>query len=60
VEHLNRTGRVTTSQAIQLLGVSRPTALNYLHRLEEAGLIEAIRTSPNDPRGYWRMSVEGS
>jgi ATP-dependent DNA helicase RecG len=60
VEHLNRTGRVTTSQAIQLLGVSRPTALNYLHRLEEAGLIEAVRTSPNDPRGYWRMSVEGS
>ena len=60
VEHLNRTGRVTTSQAIQLLGVSRPTALNYLHRLEDAGLIEAVRTSPNDPRGYWRMSVEGS
>ncbi len=60
VEHLNRTGRVTTSQAIQLLGVSRPTALHYLHRLEEAGLIEAIRTSPNDPRGYWRTSVEGS
>lgn len=60
VEHLHRTGRVTTSQAIQLLGVSRPTALNYLHRLEDAGLIEAVRTSPNDPRGYWRMSVEGS
>ncbi len=60
VEHLNRTGRVTTSQAIQLLGVSRPTALNYLHRLEEAGLIEAVRTAPNDPRGYWRTSVEGS
>jgi ATP-dependent DNA helicase RecG len=60
VEHLNRTGRVTTSQAIQLLGVSRPTALNYLHRLEEAGLIEAVRTSPNDPRGYWRAKVEGS
>lgn len=27
VEHLKRRGRVTTSQAIQLLGVSRPTAL---------------------------------
>lgn len=60
VEHLNCTGRVTTSQAIQLLGVSRPTALGYLHRLEAAGLIEAVRTSPNDPRGYWRASVEGS
>lgn len=60
VEHVNRTGRLTTSQAIPLLGVSRPTALNYLHRLEEAGLLEAIRTSPNDPRGYWRAKVEGS
>jgi ATP-dependent DNA helicase RecG len=55
VEHFSRTGRVTTSQAIQLLGVSRPTVLAYLHRLEEAGLIEAVRTSPKDPRGYWRM-----
>lgn len=55
VEHLSRTGRVTTSQAIQLLGVSRPTALLYLHRLEASRLIEAVRTSPNDPRGYWRM-----
>ncbi|MGH2406829.1 MAG: ATP-binding protein [Candidatus Limnocylindrales bacterium] len=55
VEHLSRTGRVTTSQAIQLLGVTRPTALTYLHRLEGVGLIEAVRTSPNDPRGFWRM-----
>jgi len=57
VEHLSRTGRVTTSQAIQLLGVSRPTAVSYLRRLESAGLIEAVRTSPKDPRGYWRMST---
>jgi len=27
VEHLNRTGRVTTTEAIELLGVSRPTAI---------------------------------
>jgi hypothetical protein len=40
VEHLSRSGRVTTSQAIQLLGVSRPMALAYLHRLEARGLIE--------------------
>lgn len=55
VEHLSRTGRVTTSQSIQLLAVSRPTALSYLHRLEVAALIEAVRTSPNDPRGFWRI-----
>ncbi len=54
VEHLLRTGRVTTSQAITLLGVSRPTAIGYLRRLEEGGFVEAVRTSPNDPRGFWR------
>lgn len=54
VEHLLRTGRVTTSQAITLLGVSRPTAIGYLRRLEEGGFVKAVRTSPNDPRGYWR------
>ena len=54
VEHLLRTGRVTTSQAITLLGVSRPTAIGYLRRLEVVGFVEAVRTSPNDPRGYWR------
>lgn len=60
VEHLNRTNRVTTSEAIQLLGVSRPTAIAYLRRLEEAGYLEAVRKSPTDPRGFWRISMEGS
>jgi len=45
---------VTTTETIQLLGVSRPTALGYLHRLEAGGLIEAVRMSQNDPRGFWR------
>lgn len=55
VEHLVRTGRVTTSQAIQLLGVSRPTAVAYLGRLKTAGMLEAVRTSAKDPRGFWRL-----
>ncbi len=54
VEHLLRTGRVTTSQTITLLGVSRPTAIGYLRQLQAGGFIEAVRTSPNDPRGFWR------
>lgn len=60
VEHLNRTGRVTTTEAIELLGVSRPTAIRHLQHLVEAGLLEGVRKSPNDPRGYWRTVVEGS
>ncbi len=60
VEHLNRTGRVTTTEAIELLGVSRPTAIRHLQHLVDAGLLESVRKSPNDPRGYWRTVVEGS
>ena len=37
VEHVNRTGRVTTTEAIQLLGVSRPTAIRHLQHLVDAG-----------------------
>jgi ATP-dependent DNA helicase RecG len=54
-EHLSRLGRVTTSEAVALLGVSRPTALSYLHRLADEGLIEHVGTSLKDPRGYWRL-----
>jgi ATP-dependent DNA helicase RecG len=60
VEHLNRTGRVTTTEAMELLDVSRPTAVRHLQHLVDAGLLEAVRKSPNDPRGYWRTVVEGS
>ena len=60
VEHLNRTGRVTTTEAIELLGVSRPTAIRHLQHLVDAGLLEVMRKSPNDPRGYWRTVAEGS
>ncbi len=58
VEHLIRTGRVTTSEAVSLLGVSRPTAIAYLRRLEAGGFIEAVRTSPKDPRGFWRPATQ--
>jgi ATP-dependent DNA helicase RecG len=55
VEFLSRGDRVTTTQAVDLLGVSRPTALKYLHDLRSKNLIEHIGTSLKDPRGYWRI-----
>jgi ATP-dependent DNA helicase RecG len=58
VEYLSRTGRVTTTQAVTLMEVSRPTALAHLHRLAEMGLLEHTGTSPKDPRGYWRLGRE--
>ena len=42
VEFLSSGDRVTTTQAVDLLGMSRPTVLKYLHDLTEQGLIEHV------------------
>jgi ATP-dependent DNA helicase RecG len=55
VEFLSSGDRVTTTQAMELLGASRPTVLGYLHDLRERDLIEHVGTSLKDPRGYWRL-----
>jgi len=59
-EHLSRADRVTTTQAVELLAVSRPTALRYLGVLESQGLVEHVGASPKDPRGYWRLNRRSS
>lgn len=56
VEFLSRNGRATTTQAVELLGASRPTVLRYLHDLTAAELLEHVGTSLKDPRGYWRLT----
>ncbi len=55
VEFASRTGQFTTSEAADLLGLSRPTARRHLYELAEARLIEHIGSGPKDPRGYWRV-----
>jgi ATP-dependent DNA helicase RecG len=55
VEFLSRGDRVTTTQAVGLLGVSRPTALKYLYELRDRKLIEHVGSSLKDPRGFWRL-----
>jgi ATP-dependent DNA helicase RecG len=55
VEFLSSGDRVTTTQAVDLLGVSRPTVLKHLHDLKDQGLLEHVGTSLKDPRGYWRL-----
>lgn len=55
VEHLSRSGRATTTEAVELLAASRPTVLRHLHDLAQAGLLEHVGTSLKDPRGYWRL-----
>jgi len=55
VEFLSRGDRVTTTQAVELLGVSRPTALRYLWELRDLDLVEHVGSSSKDPRGFWRL-----
>lgn len=55
VEHLSRLGRVTTTQAVELMAASRPSVLRHLHDLAQSGLLEHVGTSLKDPRGYWRL-----
>jgi ATP-dependent DNA helicase RecG len=54
-EFLVRKDRVTTPQAAELFGVSRPTALKYLRVLRDADLLDHVGSSPKDRRGYWRL-----
>jgi len=55
VEFLSRGDRVTTTQAVELLGISRPTALKYLWELRDLDLVEHVGSSSKDPRGFWRL-----
>ncbi len=57
VEFLSRQRRVTTSEAVALLGVTKPTVRKYLKELAEKGFIEHIGTSIMDPRGYWQIKL---
>jgi ATP-dependent DNA helicase RecG len=55
VEFLSSEDRVTTTEAVDLLGASRPTVLKYLRDLSERDLLQHVGTSLKDPRGYWEL-----
>lgn len=49
--------RVSTGDVADALGISRPVVINLLRSLQNAGLIEWIGKSPQDPRAYWQPRV---
>lgn len=49
-------GPVSTGEAQEWAGVSRPTALRYLRALQRAGLVRWTGTTPNDPQARWALS----
>ena len=59
VEFLSGRDKITTTEAVDLLGASRPTVLKYLKELSEKGIIRHVGKSPKDPRGYWELRRGG-
>jgi ATP-dependent DNA helicase RecG len=55
---LRSAGRLSTGEVTDILGVSRPIAQRELSLLRDAGILEWIGKSPNDPRAYWKLSTK--
>lgn len=54
---LREAGRLSTGEVTEMLGVSRPVAQRELTMLRDAGIVEWIGKSPNDPRAYWQLKT---
>lgn len=52
---LRQADRMSTGDVAQLLGVTRTTAIRYLHELQNAGVVEWVGKSAKDPRAFWRL-----
>lgn len=54
---LRSAGRLSTGEIKDIIAVSRPVAQRELGALREAGVVEWVGKSPNDPRAYWRLAM---
>lgn len=54
LDRLFEEGRLSTSEAARLTGLSLPTVRRYLRSLEGRGLLERVARSPKDPHAYWQ------
>lgn len=54
---LRSAGRLSTGEVKDVLGVSRPVVQRELVALKDAGIIEWVGKSPNDPRAYWQLKT---
>jgi ATP-dependent DNA helicase RecG len=53
VAALRQVGRLRTGEVEELLGVTRPTAIRRLNRMQRLGVVEWIHASDTDPTAYW-------
>lgn len=55
---LRSAGRLSTGEVKDVLGVSRPVVQRELGALRDAGIVEWVGKSPNDPRAFWRLKTK--
>jgi ATP-dependent DNA helicase RecG len=55
VATLRKVDRLSTGEVEELLGASRPTVQRELNGLRDAGIIEWVGKSRQDPRAFWRL-----
>ncbi|MCY4555457.1 MAG: putative DNA binding domain-containing protein [Chloroflexi bacterium] len=55
---IREAGRLSTGEAVEATGSSRPVVLRQLQALEREGLIEWVGKSKKDPRAYWKLRVD--
>lgn len=53
---LREAGRLSTGEVAELIGRSRPFAIQVLRSLESAGVVRWVGKSPRDPRAYWEIA----
>lgn len=58
VAALRQVGRLRTGDVAELLGVTRPTAIRRLRRMEELSVIEWIGKSDTDPNAFWALAEQ--
>lgn len=52
---LRDAGRLSTGEAAEVIGRSRPYAIRTLRALERAGILRWVGHSQRDPRAYWEL-----
>jgi len=58
VRHLHNKGKLTASQAADVLGRSIQTARKWLNILVEKGIVEVNGSGPNDPQRYFTLKIK--
>jgi ATP-dependent DNA helicase RecG len=53
---LREADRLSTGEIVELLDMSRPSAIRRLRAIESEGLIRWVGKASNDPRAYWTLA----